>query len=187
VLDQYRTGVGLDECAAAARSRGFPLFALQGYGQCYFGSLADVARLQASQKLADASCSMLPCPAAAAACPVNINKVYFLIGAQEARVSAQMDSMFWTCRVCSSSAVMSNVCLEKIRMNALSTMTHHCFALPLLISVRFCNFKGSGKLVFSCRCTLCHSDEASGPGLRYWEQRDALNIPFKSTLNVTHA
>ncbi len=81
VLDEYRTGVGLDECAAAARSRGFPVFALQGYGQCFFGSMADVARLQTSQKLSDASCSNLPCPASAPACTENINKVYFIVGA----------------------------------------------------------------------------------------------------------
>jgi hypothetical protein len=80
VLDDYRTGVGLEECAAAARSSGFPVFALQGYGQCFFGSMADVAHLQDSQRLADGSCSNLPCPAASAICPRNINKVYFLIG-----------------------------------------------------------------------------------------------------------
>ncbi len=80
VLDQYRLGVGLDECAAAARSRGFPVFALQGYGQCYFGSTADVSRLQGSQNLSDASCSNLPCAASAASCSGNVNKVFFLIG-----------------------------------------------------------------------------------------------------------
>jgi hypothetical protein len=82
VLDKYRTGVGVDECAAAARNRGFPVFALQGFGQCFFGSMADVARLQATQRLSDASCSNFPCPGSAAACPKNINKVYFLIGAR---------------------------------------------------------------------------------------------------------
>ncbi len=81
VLDNFRMGVGVDECAAAARSRGFPVFALQGYGQCFFGSMADVARLQATQKLSDDSCSNLPCPPNAATCPGNINKVYFLLGA----------------------------------------------------------------------------------------------------------
>jgi hypothetical protein len=75
-------GLGLDECAAAARSRGFPVFALQGYGQCFFGSMTDVARLQASQQLSDDVCSSLPCPASAATCPGYINKVYILIGAR---------------------------------------------------------------------------------------------------------
>jgi hypothetical protein len=83
VLDEYRVGVGLDECAAAARSRGFPVFALQGYGQCFFGSMADVARLQASQKLSDESCSNVPCPASAPACGMNNNKVYIVIGEQK--------------------------------------------------------------------------------------------------------
>ncbi len=81
MLDKYRTGVGLDECAAAARSRGFPVFALQGYGMCFFGSMADVALQQASQKLPDASCNNLPCSPSAASCSSYINKIYFLIGA----------------------------------------------------------------------------------------------------------
>jgi hypothetical protein len=75
-----RTGVGVEACSAAARSRGFPLFALQGKGQCFFGSMADIARIQASRKLADAACNDLPCPASAATCPKSTNKVYILIG-----------------------------------------------------------------------------------------------------------
>jgi hypothetical protein len=80
--DNLRTGVGIDECAAAGRARGFPVFALQGYGQCFFGSMADLSRIQGTQKLSDDKCSNLPCPAAAAAanCPSRINKVFFLIG-----------------------------------------------------------------------------------------------------------
>ncbi len=89
MLDQYRTGVGLDECAAAARSRGLPVFALQGYGMCFFGSMADVARLQAYQKLSDASCINLPCATSAASCLLNVNKVYFLIGAHAHPVEAR--------------------------------------------------------------------------------------------------
>ncbi len=73
-----RTGVGVDDCAAAARSRGFPLFALQGYGQCFFGSMADVQRSQ--QKLADGDCDGLHCPASAATCRRYVNKAYILIG-----------------------------------------------------------------------------------------------------------
>jgi hypothetical protein len=76
--DNFRSGVGVDECAAAARSRGFPVFALQWKGQCFFGSMADVARLQGSQKLSDDRCSSLPCPDSAATCPWRINKVYIL-------------------------------------------------------------------------------------------------------------
>jgi hypothetical protein len=77
----FRSGVGIDECAAAACSRGFPVFAMQWKGQCFFGSMADVARLQSSQKLSDDKCSSLPCPESAATCPWRINKVYLLIGA----------------------------------------------------------------------------------------------------------
>jgi hypothetical protein len=73
-----RIGVGVEECAGAARSRGFPLFALKGYGQCFFGSVPDVQRSQ--QKLADASCNSLPCAASAATCRGYINKVYMLLG-----------------------------------------------------------------------------------------------------------
>jgi hypothetical protein len=76
-----RTGVGVDECAAAARSRGFPLFALQGKGQCFFGSMADVARVQASQSKSDETCNDLPCPTSATTCRTFINKVYMLTGA----------------------------------------------------------------------------------------------------------
>jgi hypothetical protein len=66
-----RTGVAVEECSAAARSRGFPLFALQGKGQCFLGSMADIARIQAYGKLADAACNDLPCPASAVTCPVT--------------------------------------------------------------------------------------------------------------------
>jgi hypothetical protein len=82
VHDNLRQGVSLDECAAAARIKGWPVFALQWYGQCFFGSMADVARLQAaSQKLSDDKCNSLPCPGGAATCPGNINKIFVLIGA----------------------------------------------------------------------------------------------------------
>jgi hypothetical protein len=75
-----RTGVGVEECAAAALGRGFPFFALQGYGQCFFGSMADVARVQASQSNPDAVCNGVPCPASATTCRGYINKVYFITG-----------------------------------------------------------------------------------------------------------
>jgi hypothetical protein len=94
-----RSGVGIDECAAAARSRGFPVFALQGKGQCFFGSMADVARLQASQKLSDDRCNNLPCPASAATCPGRINKVFFLIGAHTPLRPCQTEIVLlgWLC------------------------------------------------------------------------------------------
>jgi hypothetical protein len=79
-LNNYPGGVGLDECAAAARSQGFPLFSLQKYGQCSLGYIADVARL-ASEKLPDESCSALPCATSGADCPAYVNKVFFLVGA----------------------------------------------------------------------------------------------------------
>jgi hypothetical protein len=81
VHDNFRSGIGLDECAAAARAKGFPFFALQWQGLCFFGSAADVARLQASQRLSDDKCSALPCKVNDASCPGNINKIYFLVGA----------------------------------------------------------------------------------------------------------
>ncbi len=69
----------MEECATAARSRGFPLFALQGKGLCFFGSVADVQKSQ--QKVADGACNELPCAASAATCLGYANKVYILIGA----------------------------------------------------------------------------------------------------------
>jgi hypothetical protein len=76
-----RTGVGMDDCARAARNRGFPVFALQGEGLCFFGSMADVARLQATQRnLSDALCNDLPCAASAATCRGRTNKGYILLG-----------------------------------------------------------------------------------------------------------
>jgi hypothetical protein len=57
-------------------------FALQGYGQCFFGSMADVARISSSQRLPDGSCDILPCPTSAAlGCPSNTNKVYIMYAA----------------------------------------------------------------------------------------------------------
>jgi hypothetical protein len=92
------TGFGLEECAAAARGRGFPLFALQGKGQCFFGSVADLARIQASQKLPDAECSNLPCPASAATCRMTTNKVYVLIGMHACPgFCPHLKASFWAC------------------------------------------------------------------------------------------
>jgi hypothetical protein len=76
-----RTGVSTDECAVAARGRGYPVFSLQGYGTCFMGSMADVAKMNAaSQQTTDAMCSAIPCPAAAATCIGSVNKVFWLEG-----------------------------------------------------------------------------------------------------------
>jgi hypothetical protein len=75
-----RSGVTVEECAEAARSRGFPVFALQGYGQCIFGSMSDVVPRPASPKLPDSDCDNLPCPASAATCRGYIKKAYVSLG-----------------------------------------------------------------------------------------------------------
>jgi hypothetical protein len=73
-----RTGVSVEECATEARRRGFPLFALQGKGLCFFGSVADVQMSQ--YRLDDGACNDVPCPASAATCRGYVNKVYIMIG-----------------------------------------------------------------------------------------------------------
>jgi hypothetical protein len=98
-----RKGVGVDDCAAAARSRGFPLFALQGYGQCFFGSMADVQRSQ--QKLADGDCNDLPCPASAATCRGYVNKVYILIGTYPSGTPCTLELPIYSrCHLCDACA-----------------------------------------------------------------------------------
>jgi hypothetical protein len=107
VLDNLREGIGIDECAAAARSRGFPVFALRWTGQCFFGSMADVARLQDTQKLSDDSCDDLPC-STSAGCKGNTNKVYLLIGAPSANtlwVSNDIDTPKCTPIACLSAMI----------------------------------------------------------------------------------
>jgi hypothetical protein len=86
-------GFGLDECAAAARSRGFRIFALQWYGQCFFGSIADVARLPSSNKLPDTSCDQLPCTSSSRICPGYINKIYIFTGAPYTTMKLSEESM----------------------------------------------------------------------------------------------
>ncbi len=90
-----RTGVGVDECATAARSRGFPLFALQGKGLCFFGSVADVQMSQL--RLGDGGCYDVPCPASAATCSGYTNKVYMLIGEHTPLpILPKQFAFFWT-------------------------------------------------------------------------------------------
>ncbi len=42
--------------------------------------MADLARIQARQKLPDAACNALPCAGSATSCRGYMNKVYVLIG-----------------------------------------------------------------------------------------------------------
>jgi hypothetical protein len=70
----------VDECAAAARDRGYQVFALQWYGTCFLGSLADVAAMDAAAlKRADDICQPVPCPPYSQ-CPGWTNKVFLLGG-----------------------------------------------------------------------------------------------------------
>jgi hypothetical protein len=81
VLASGDGGLSMDECAAAARDRGYPVFALQWRGDCFMGSVADVAKMNAaSQKLADSACLLIPCDQSAASCPGYINKVFLIEG-----------------------------------------------------------------------------------------------------------
>ncbi len=69
------------QCAVAARDRGYPVFALQGYGLCFISAVADVAKMiVASKNTTDDACLALPCAQAGASCPPSLNKVYFLEG-----------------------------------------------------------------------------------------------------------
>jgi hypothetical protein len=79
MLDQ--DGMSIDDCAVAARKRGYPIFSLQWFGSCMMGSVADVAKMNAaSQNAPDAQCSAIPCPPTEANCTGWTNKVYFLEG-----------------------------------------------------------------------------------------------------------
>jgi hypothetical protein len=68
-------GVTIDQCARAAGLRRFDVFALQGSGLCFMGKLADLARIASTEKLAESSCSRIPC-AIGVECTARINKVY---------------------------------------------------------------------------------------------------------------
>jgi hypothetical protein len=71
----------VDQCAAAARDRGFPVFAIQFRHDCWLGTVADVAKMiAASQKTTDAACEPLPCAEGSATCPASLNKAYLLEG-----------------------------------------------------------------------------------------------------------
>ncbi len=74
-------GVSVDECAVAARDGGYTVFALQYYGQCFLGSMMDVAELNAaSQRIADSMCLNVPCVLPDEDCSGWINKVFSLEG-----------------------------------------------------------------------------------------------------------
>jgi hypothetical protein len=76
-----RTGLSIDDCAVAARDRGYPVFSLQGYGVCFIGSMADLAKMNAAfQNTTDAVCSSIPCDRTTATCPSAVNKVFRLEG-----------------------------------------------------------------------------------------------------------
>jgi hypothetical protein len=75
-------GWTVDQCAVAARDRGYPVFALQHTLDCFMGTIADVAKM-ASQKTTDDACSGLPCTQPGVPCPLSLNKVYFLEGTSD--------------------------------------------------------------------------------------------------------
>jgi hypothetical protein len=62
-----------EQCAQAAARIGYEVFALQVSGQCFMGSLSDVAQMK--RKLDDARCSAIPC-VGGAGCVEWTNKVY---------------------------------------------------------------------------------------------------------------
>ncbi len=79
-VDPYRSaGWTVDQCAAAARDRGYPVSSLQHTQDCFMGTIADVAKM-APQKTTDDACSPLPCTQPGVPCPLSLNKVYFLEG-----------------------------------------------------------------------------------------------------------
>jgi hypothetical protein len=85
----------VDQCAVAARDKGYPVFALQGYGLCFMGALADVSKMiAASKKTSDDSCSALPCAQAGASCPASLNKVYFLEGTSHSVIPSNFHMSF---------------------------------------------------------------------------------------------
>jgi hypothetical protein len=69
--------VSVDECAAAARDRGYQVFALQWYGACFLGSLADVAVMHGRP---GGICQDVPCAPSQQSCPGWTNKVFLLGG-----------------------------------------------------------------------------------------------------------
>ena len=71
-------GVSLERCAQEARSRRFPVFSLRSRGECFVGSMGDVALLnRESRKTDDTACSFLPCAINSDSCPIGILSVFF--------------------------------------------------------------------------------------------------------------
>ncbi len=76
-----RAGMSELDCAVAARDGGYAVFAIQDYGKCSLGSLADIARQDAaSKRIDDESCARIPCPVDDTQCRLSVNKVFLLEG-----------------------------------------------------------------------------------------------------------
>jgi hypothetical protein len=87
-------GWSVDQCAALAREKGFVVFAVQAFSECWVGAIADVAKMiAASRNTTDAECSNVPC-AQGAPCTLSRNKVFFLEGMPEFNPYFQQHSLF---------------------------------------------------------------------------------------------
>jgi hypothetical protein len=69
----HSDGLTREQCALAAALAAYEVFAMQGSGYCYMGTLADAAQMRT--KLEDASCSTNPC-VNGVGCVGWINTVY---------------------------------------------------------------------------------------------------------------
>lgn len=80
-LVEGRADFSMAECAAAARDRGYAVFALQYFGQCFLGSVADVTRMDgASLKVPDDMCVNVPCVISGSPCNGLFNRAFSLDG-----------------------------------------------------------------------------------------------------------
>ncbi len=70
-------GITHEQCAQAAGQAGYEVYALQGQGVCFMGTLADVAQME--RTLDDATCSTTPC-VAGIDCVPSVSKVYSIGG-----------------------------------------------------------------------------------------------------------
>ncbi len=76
-----RNDLSVEECAGATRARGYAVFALQWTGQCYMGSIEDVARMDGvSLKRSDDMCVNVPCVISGSPCSGYLNKTFLLDG-----------------------------------------------------------------------------------------------------------